>query len=127
MVRVGADDQHADRGQAAVELALALPLVVMLLAGLVQLVVVARDQLAVEVAARDGARAAAVAAAPAAAADHAAHAAITLRPIAVATSVGGDTVTVSVTYVNPTDAPLIGRFVGDVELRASVTMAREPP
>lgn len=99
----------------------------MLLAGLVQVVVVARDQLAVEVAARDGARAAAVAAAPAAAADRAAHAAISLRPISVATSVGGDTVTVSVRYVNPTDAPLIGRFVGDIELRASVTMAREPP
>jgi len=127
MVRVGARARPDDRGQAAVELALALPLVVMLLAGLVQLVVVARDQLAVEVAARDGARAAAVAAAPAAAADRAAHTAIALRPISVATSVGGDTVTVTVTYVNPTDAPLIGRVVGDVELRASVTMAREPP
>lgn len=91
------------------------------------MVVVARDQLAVEVAAREGARAAAVAASPAAAADRAAHAAVALRPISVATAEGGGNVTVMVTYVDPTDVPLIGRLVGDVELSASVTMAREPP
>lgn len=126
-MRSGPSRRGGDAGQAAVELALALPLVVMLVAGLAQLVVVARDQLAIEVAARDGARAAAVAAAPAAAADRAAHAAVSLRPIDVSTSVGADTVTVSVRYVNRTEAPLIGRALGDVELRASVTMAREPP
>ena len=42
-----------DRGQAAVEFALAVPVVVVLVLGIVQLVAVVRDQLAVELAARD--------------------------------------------------------------------------
>ena len=49
---------RADRGQATVEFALALPFVVMLLLGVVQVVVVVRDQLAVGLAAREAARAA---------------------------------------------------------------------
>ena len=57
-----------DRGQAAVELALCLPLLFIFLLGIVQLVVIVRDQLAVQLAAREAARAAAVAASSAAAA-----------------------------------------------------------
>ena len=46
-----------DNGQAAVELALCLPLLFMFLLGIVQLVVIVRDQLAVQLAApRGGAR-----------------------------------------------------------------------
>ena len=59
-------------GQAAVELALALPVVVVLLLGMLQVALVGRDQLAVELAAREAARAAAVSADPAAAARSAA-------------------------------------------------------
>ena len=44
----------ADRGQAVVELALALPLLVLFLLTVVQLTVVVRDQLAVVHAAREG-------------------------------------------------------------------------
>ena len=116
-----------DRGQATVEFALALPLVALLVLGIVQLVVVARDQLAVELAAREGARAAAVAAAPAAAARTAAHAAVGLEPLLVDVVVRGDRITVTVRHRTRTSVPLVGLAIGDVELSASVTMRREPP
>jgi len=116
-----------DAGQAAVEFAIALPVVVLLVLGIVQLVVAVRDQLAVELAAREAARLASVSAAPEASAARAADEATALRPLEIATRVDGDRVTVSVVYVDPTDVPLIGAFIGDVTVRASVTMAREPP
>ena len=116
-----------DRGQAAVEFAVALPLVMLLVLGIIQVVVVARDQLAVELAAREGARAAAVAADPGSAANRAAHAATELRPLAVVTRSGRSRVTVDVTARSDTRVPVIGSFVGAVELSASVPMAREPP
>jgi len=116
-----------DRGQAAVEFAIALPLVAVLVLGIVQVIVVARDQIAIELAAREGARAAAVAAAPASAAETAARAATTLRPISIETTSSATTVTVTVSHDSATTVPLIGPFVGDVRLTASVTMRREPP
>lgn len=116
-----------DRGQAAVEFALALPLVVLVVLGIVQLVVVVRDQLAVEVAARDGARAASVAAAPASAAQAAAQRAVALRPLSVSTVAGASNVTVTVRATSATDVPLIGAAIPDVTVSATVTMAREPP
>lgn len=99
----------------------------MVVLGILQVVLIGRDQLAVEVAARDGARAAIVAAAPGSAARTAAERATTLRPLDVRVTTGSGTVTVTVTYRNPTDVPLIGSAIGDVALSASVTMAREPP
>lgn len=114
-------------GQATVELALALPVVAIVVLGIVQLVVVARDQLAVEVAARDGARAAAVAAHPDGAARAAASRAVRLRPLDVDVAVAGSHVTVTVAHATPTDVPLIGPLLGDVVVAATVTMVREPP
>jgi hypothetical protein len=108
-------------------MALALPLVAMLVLGIVQVVVVVRDQIAVELAAREAARAASVAAAPAAAADQAARRATTLAPLTVATWVVGEHVRVDVSYRDHTDVALIGRVIGDVTVRASITMRREPP
>lgn len=116
-----------DHGQAAVEFAIALPLVLALLLGIIQVVVVARDQIALELAAREGARAASVAADPGAAAQSGADAATTLRPIAVTTAIGVGRVTVTVSHTNTTGVPLIGAMIGDVSLSASVTLAREPP
>ena len=115
-----------DRGQATVEFALALPLVALLVLGVVQLVVVARDQLAVELAAREGARAAAVAAAPESAASTAAER-VGLAPIDVSVSESDGHVTVTVRHRSATDVPLIGLAIGDVEVAATVTMRREPP
>ena len=119
--------RHHDRGQATVEFAIALPLVAILVLAVVQLVVVARDQLAVELAAREGARAAAVAGSTADAATLAAESATTLRPLTVSTSDDGRLVTVTVTASNPTNVPLVGMVIADVEVRGSATMLREPP
>lgn len=116
-----------DRGQAAVEFAIALPLVVMLVLGMIHVTVVVRDQLAVELAARDGARAAAVSASPAAAAAAAAESATSLRPIRTSTVVGSDSVTVTVGHTTRGRMPLLGLVLPDIELDASVTMTREPP
>jgi Flp pilus assembly protein TadG len=119
--------ERRDHGQAAVEFAIALPLVLVLLLGIIQVAVVARDQIAVELAARDGARAASVAADPAAAAQRGAQAATSLRPIAVTTVAGAGRVTVTVRHTNTTGVALIGAVIGDVSLSATVTLAREPP
>jgi len=116
-----------DRGQATVEFAIALPAVALLVLGIVQLVVVVRDQLAVELAAREAARAASVSATPAAAAERAAQAAIALRPLVVDTDVTARRVTVVVRFDSVTDVALVGRLLGDVTVEAAVTMSREPP
>lgn len=116
-----------DRGQAAVEFAIALPLVVMLVCGVLHVALVVRDQLAIEVAARDGARAAAVSASPAASASRAAAAATSVTPIRTSTVVTARSVTVTVRHTTESRAPLVGLLLPDVELSASVTMVREPP
>ena len=125
---------HADRGQAVVEFALALPVVCTMLLGVVQVGVVVRHQLAVHVAARAAARAAAVSADTAAAARAAADGAVRLRPLEVDVVLGRlptgglvSTVTVTVRYTDLTDVPLIGVLVPPVVLHADVTMALEPP
>jgi Flp pilus assembly protein TadG len=100
---------------------------VVLVLGLVQVALVARDQLAIELAAREGARAAAVSATPAAAARAAVDRTITIRPVGVDVAVGPTTVTVTVSSVNRTDVAVIGHAIGDAELSATVTMALEPP
>ena len=115
------------RGQAVVELALVLPVVVMFVLGALQVAIVARDQLALEFVAREAARAAAVSADPHGAASSAAHRVTSLAPIDVAVSVAGDVVRVSVRYVNATDVALVGAAIGDVTLQATAAMAWEPP
>lgn len=116
-----------DRGQASVELALALPFVCLLLCAVLQVAVVGRNQLAVQLAAREAARAASVSAQPASAAAMAAERAVTLRPLVVRVSEGGGTVTATVSYTERTQAPLVGMLLPDLALTASVTMAVEPP
>jgi Flp pilus assembly protein TadG len=108
-----------------VEFALALPIVLIVLLGLTQVGVAIRNELAVELAAREGARAAAVSASPAAAATAAAQRAVDL-PITVSTSATGAHASVTVTYVDPTDVPIIGRFLGPSTHTATATMAMEP-
>ena len=114
-----------DRGQAAVEFAVALPIVVIAMLAIAQVGVAVRNEVAVELAAREGARAAAVTT-DQSAAGAAARRAVDL-PMDVTVSVDATTVTVTVTYVDPTDIAIIGAAIGPVTHTATATMAIEPP
>lgn len=116
-----------ERGQAAVELALVLPVVVLFVLGVLQVIVVARDQLAIELAAREAARAASVSADPAFAASLAVDRVTNLGPLDVSVSASGDVVRVRVGYVNPTDVAMVGAAIPDIALEATAAMAWEPP
>lgn len=117
---------NLDNGQAAVELALALPLLCVLLLGAVQIVLVSCDQLIVMQAARVGARAAAVSGDPSAAGETAVRRAIG-KSARVVTTIRDKYVTVTVTIVNVTDVALVGALMPDVELTGQATMLLEPP
>ena len=119
----------SDRGQSTVELALALPVVVLLLLVLLQVALVARDVVLVAHAAREGARAAAIDPDPAAARE-AAEAAGGLDPDRMEVDVGdrgdpGSRVRVRIRYRVRTDVPLVGRFLGDRIVMTGVTMRVE--
>ncbi|CAN5451292.1 hypothetical protein BH10ACT1_BH10ACT1_32350 [soil metagenome] len=112
-------------------MALALPVLVLALLLVVQLALVARSQILVVHAAREGARAAAVDPRPGAAA-RAARATPGLDPARVQVEVGprgapGSTVRVTVRYRAATEVPLVGGLLGDVLLRATVAMRVEEP
>lgn len=118
-----------ERGQATVEVALALPVLVVALLLVVQVALVARSQILVVHAAREGARVAAVDGRPGAA-TRASRSTPGLRTdrIRVSTSARGEvgsTVRVTVRYRAPTEVPLVGVLLGDPELEASVAMRVE--
>lgn len=125
-------DRHAeqacdgDHGQAAVEFAVALPLIVIVMLAIAQVGVSIRNEIAVELAAREGARAAAVSAESAGSAAAAARRAVDL-PMDVTVSSDGATVSVTVTYVDDTGIAIIGAAIGPITHTATATMAVEPP
>jgi Flp pilus assembly protein TadG len=122
-----------EAGQATVELVLALPVIVLALLLVIQVGLIARDQVLVVDAAREGARAAAVEG-PGAAGD-AARATPGLRPerttiqaSTVAAGGGGaEDVRVVVRYRAPTEVPIVGLLIGDPTLTATVAMRAEEP
>lgn len=120
---------RSERAQATAELALVLPLVVIVLLVAMQVVLVMRDAVALTSAARAGARRAMVDPSPGMvrAAVTGETALVTRRfGVDIAGGAGaGDMVTVTVTYRSPTDVPIVGAFVGDVELRERFTVLRE--
>ncbi len=97
--------------------------------GLLQVALVLRDQVAVDLAAREGARAAAVAAEPGTAAAGAVDRALSAGgPTGAATRTDVDDTTVSVTVTAPVTAvPLIGAIVSGRDVVGRATMALEPP
>jgi hypothetical protein len=101
--------------------------VLLVILALVQVAVIARDRMAVELAAREGARAAAVSADPAGAAALAVERVTSLDPVDVSVTRSADTVTVTVRTINDTDVALIGVLLPEVTVTASATMAWEPP
>ncbi len=120
----------SDRGQAVVELALCLPVVLLVLLGIVQVAVVVRDELLVQHAAREAARVASVAANSAGAGRNAASRVLEsarLSDIRIGVSDGAGVVRVAVSARTRTDVPLIGPLLGDVSHHATVVMTLEPP
>lgn len=121
--RGGAGD--GERGQATVEFAFLLPIALTLLLAIVQAGLVVRDQVAVVHAAREAARAAAVDPDPRRA-DAAARAVLEAARVKVERRGSvGEPVRVSVGYSAPTDLPLIGPLVPDVDLSARAVMRVE--
>ena len=116
------------RGQATLELALVLPVVLAMTLLVVQVGLVVRDQQLVVNAAREGARSAATEPALEAARQAAVNSG-GLDPgrLAIALHADGSTVTVTATYRSATDVPLIGPLLRDVTLTESVTMHKEAP
>jgi hypothetical protein len=123
--------RRGEGGQATVELVLVLPVVVLALLLVIQMGLIARAQVLVVHAAREGARAAAVDG------PDAARAAVEASPgladgrikvvSATDTSRSVDLVRVEVRYRVPTDVPLVGPLVGDPTLTAVVAMRAEGP
>ena len=111
------------------EVALALPVVVLALLLVIQVALVARAQVVVTNAAREGARAAAVDP-DSGAALAAVRAASDLDPSRLTVHVSprgeiGSNVTVTVSYRVPTEVALVGPLVGEPTLEAAVTMRVE--
>jgi hypothetical protein len=120
---------RGERGQAAVELALCLPLIAALALLVVQVGLLVRDQVLVTEGAREAAREVAVSSASGAARE-AVQRSVRLDPDRLEVRVGrrgrpGSRVTVTVRYRAPTDVPLVGAFLGEVELSGSATMRVE--
>jgi Flp pilus assembly protein TadG len=118
-----------DAGQASVELALVLPLVVLLLLALIQAGLVVRDRILVTHAAREAVRAAALED-DQEAIERAATQAGPLDQDRLSVEVAGrdgpgSQVEVVVSYQAPTNVPLAGVLVGDVRLQASASMRVE--
>lgn len=103
-----------------------LPVLVLVVLAVVQAGTVARDAIAVAAAAREAARAAALGGDQRATRD-AAVAAGGLDPQRVTVEVldAGDDVRVVVRYRAPTEVPMVGPLVADVDLSSAVTMRRE--
>lgn len=114
-----------ERGQATVEFAFVLPLLVLAVLAVIQVGLVVRDQMGVVHAAREAARAASVDRDPGAAAD-AAHRSLPGATVDVGArpSLGGE-ITVTVRYHSVTSLPLVGVLFPDPDLHASATMRVE--
>jgi Flp pilus assembly protein TadG len=114
-----------ERGQATVELALVLPLIVFAFLAILQVGLVVRDQVAVVHASREAARAASVDPDPGAA-GHAARRVLAGAEVLVgARPAVGQSITVDVTYHDRTTVPLVGALFPDLDLHARTVMRVE--
>lgn len=114
-----------ERGQATVEFALVLPLIVFGLLAILQVGLVVRDQVAVVHAAREAARAASVDRDPGRAV-HAARRVLARADVRVgARPRVGELIRVEVEYHSRTDLPLVGALFPDPDLHANAVMRVE--
>ena len=115
-----------DRGQAALEFVLTLPLVVLLVLTVVQVAIVLTERARIESITWNAARAASVAPSPASAARRlvgdfpGGH-------MSVMVEEDEEFVTVRVRHTVATDVPVIGRFFPDVTVESELTLLLEPP
>jgi|SRR5688500_16658009 Flp pilus assembly protein TadG len=129
-MRTPPDTHRSERGTAAVEFALVLPLMLVVALALVQTGLLVRDRLLVEAAARAGARAAAIQEEPSAIRSAALAAAPSLDEGAVDLAVSregvrGEPVTVSVRYVASVRVPFVVWLFGDAVGMTTSTTARQ--
>jgi Flp pilus assembly protein TadG len=124
-------DARGERGSAVVEFALVLPILLMVTLAVVQVGLVARDQLMVVQASRAGAREAAVSAEEETVRAAAVHAAAGLDPDALEVEVSragtlGEPVTVTVRYAESIRVPLVAwLFPSAISLRSSAVARQE--
>src|SRR6266576_2014144 len=128
--RPDAEPGNDEQGSAAVEFALVLPLVLVVLLALVQVGVLVRDRVLVEAAARAAARAAAIVDDQAAIEGAAMDAAPSLDPSLATVEVSragtrGDPVSVRIVYDDPVRLPLAGWLVGDGVTMTSTAVTRQ--
>lgn len=124
---------RSEDGQATIEAALALPIVLIALLLIVQVGVVVRDAIALSQVAREASRAVAVGGHDADADDAIVHAAGPLDASRIASDVTpapprsrGDPVTVALSYEERLRIPIVSRFLTlDLPLRASATTGAE--
>ena len=127
----GGRGRAAEAGQATVELALCLPLLALVLGAVVELSLLASDQVRLWHAAREAARAAAVE--PDVSEAEAAAEQVGLADIVVSVTpdaafrVRGEPVTATVTYRPPGHVPLLSEAVSRLELEAEAVMRIEQP
>ncbi len=114
-----------ERGQATVEFALVLPLVIMMILAVLQTALVVRDYVGVVHAAREAARAVSVDRDPAAG-TRAARRVLSHADVSVGSrpEVGGP-IRVEVRYVSHTDLPMVGLLFPDPELHATAVIRTE--
>jgi hypothetical protein len=117
--------ESGEGGQASVELALVLPVLVMLLLAIVQTALVARDAVLVQDAARAAAREASVGSSSSRVRDAARRALPGVDVDVRRTGGVGDPVVVVAHYHDRTTVPLIGPLFPDVDLRTQATMRAE--
>ncbi len=119
-----------DCGQSTVELALVLPVLIVLALVVVQVGLVARDQVTLHNAAHRAARRAAVEPTPGPVADSAAGSSTALDADRVTVELHGgrdpgDQLTVVVRYRSVTQVPLVGALIGDIPLQADAVVRVE--
>ncbi|MFM7125660.1 MAG: TadE/TadG family type IV pilus assembly protein [Actinomycetota bacterium] len=117
----------ADDGQATVEFALILPLLVICLGLVVQVLVVVSAQVDLENDARLAARMASMSAEPEVAARSSLDRADASGPTRLDVDVADRTVTVTVSRSIDLIVPILERLLPPIELRSALTMALEPP
>jgi Flp pilus assembly protein TadG len=118
-------DESRDRGQASVEFALTIPVLLLVLLGAVQVFVLLVDRLHLVHVTRDATRAASVSGSPSDAVGRVVERAWPDRSVTYQVNENGDLVSIRVQLVNSTDVPIIGRFLPDVRLTESLTMLIE--